>query len=107
LPILERAVVVVGIFIDGVYLATAWVVSVMLPPMAIFFPLFTLLKIWVICRASRLISTGFSNAPERTANKPLTMMMGYGCNAAGVVSTRILTAQRASDCDYHEQFCDL
>lgn len=83
-----------GFLIDGVYLATAWVVSVMLPPMAIFFPLFTLLEDFgylprVAFNLDRLFH--LSGAHGKQA---LTMSMGFGCNAAGVVSTRIINSPR-------------
>ena len=83
-----------GFLIDGVYLATAWVVSVMLPPMAIFFPLFTLLEDFgylprVAFNLDRLFKRSGAHGKQA-----LTMMMGYGCNAAGVVSTRIIDSPR-------------
>ncbi|MDQ3254554.1 MAG: ferrous iron transporter B, partial [Acidobacteriota bacterium] len=78
-----------GFVIDGVYLATAWVVSVMLPPMAIFFPLFTLLEnLGYLPRVAFNLDRLFKRAGAH-GKQALTMMMGYGCNAAGVVSTRI------------------
>ena len=83
-----------GFLIDGVYLATAWVVAVMLPPMAIFFPLFTLLEDFgylprVAFNLDRMFH--FAGAHGKQA---LTMSMGFGCNAAGVVSTRIINSPR-------------
>lgn len=83
-----------GFLIDGVYLATAWVVSVMLPPMAIFFPLWTLLEDFgylprVAFNLDRLFKRSGAHGKQA-----LTMMMGYGCNAAGVVSTRIIDSPR-------------
>lgn len=83
-----------GFFIDGVYLATAWVVSVMLPPMAIFFPLFTLLEDFgYLPRVAFNLDRLFKRAGAH-GKQSLTMMMGYGCNAAGVVSTRIIDSPR-------------
>lgn len=83
-----------GVLIDGVYLATAWVVSVMLPPMAIFFPLFTLLEDFgYLPRVAFNLDRLFKRAGAH-GKQALTMMMGYGCNAAGVVSTRIIDSPR-------------
>ncbi|MGN0573234.1 MAG: ferrous iron transport protein B, partial [Acutalibacteraceae bacterium] len=78
----------------GVYRVLAWVVSVMLPPMAIFFPLFTLLE-----------DSGFLPRIAYNLDKPfrlcsacgkqaLTMCMGFGCNAAGVIGCRIIDSPR-------------
>jgi ferrous iron transport protein B len=83
-----------GFLIDGVYLATAWVVSVMLPPMAIFFPLFTLLEDFgYLPRVAFNLDRLFQKAGAH-GKQSLTMMMGYGCNAAGVTSTRIIDSPR-------------
>ncbi len=83
-----------GLLIDGMYLATAWVVSVMLPPMAIFFPLFTLLEDFgYLPRVAFNMDALFRRAGAH-GKQALTMMMGYGCNAAGVVSTRIIDSPR-------------
>ena len=83
-----------GVLIDGVYLATAWVVSVMLPPMAIFFPLFTLLEDFgYLPRVAFNLDRLFQRAGAH-GKQSLTMVMGYGCNAAGVVSTRIIDSPR-------------
>ena len=83
-----------GILIDGMYLATAWVVSVMLPPMAIFFPLFTLLEDFgYLPRLAFNLDNLFKKAGAN-GKQALTMMMGFGCNAAGVVSTRIIDSSR-------------
>lgn len=83
-----------GFLIDGVYLATAWVVSVMLPPMAIFFPLFTLLEDFgYLPRVAFNLDRLFKRAGAH-GKQSLSMMMGYGCNAAGVISTRIIDSPR-------------
>jgi ferrous iron transport protein B len=83
-----------GLLIDGVYLATAWVVSVMLPPMTIFFPLFTLLEDFgYLPRVAFNMDALFKRSGAH-GKQALTMMMGYGCNAAGVVSTRIIDSPR-------------
>ncbi|NIV28482.1 MAG: ferrous iron transporter B, partial [Anaerolineae bacterium] len=78
-----------GVLIDGVFLATAWVVSVMLPPMAIFFPLFTLLEDFgYLPRVAFNLDHLFKKTGAH-GKQALTMMMGFGCNAAGVIATRI------------------
>jgi len=83
-----------GLLIDGVYLATAWVVSVMLPPMAIFFPLFTLLEDFgYLPRVAFNLDRLFASAGAH-GKQSLSMMMGFGCNAAGVVATRIIDSPR-------------
>jgi ferrous iron transport protein B len=83
-----------GILIDGVYLATAWVVSVMLPPMAIFFPLFTLLEDFgYLPRVAFNLDNLFKKSGAH-GKQSLSMMMGFGCNAAGVVATRIIDSPR-------------
>jgi ferrous iron transport protein B len=83
-----------GLLIDGIYLATAWVVSVMLPPMAIFFPLFTLLEDFgYLPRVAFNLDNIFKKAGAH-GKQALTMSMGFGCNAAGVVATRIIDSPR-------------
>lgn len=83
-----------GLLIDGVYLAMAWVFSVMLPPMAIFFPLFTLLEDFgYLPRVAFNLDRLFKSVGAH-GKQSLTMMMGYGCNAAGIVSTRIIDSPR-------------
>ncbi len=83
-----------GFFIDGIYLATAWVVSVMLPPMAIFFPLFTLLEDFgYLPRVAFNLDSMFQKAGAH-GKQALTMCMGFGCNAAGVVATRVIDSPR-------------
>lgn len=83
-----------GILIDGMYLATAWVVSVMLPPMAIFFPLFTLLEDFgYLPRVAFNLDNIFKKAGAH-GKQSLSMMMGFGCNAAGMVATRIIDSPR-------------
>ncbi|MCD6338702.1 MAG: ferrous iron transport protein B [Verrucomicrobia bacterium] len=83
-----------GLLIDGAYLTTAWVVSVMLPPMAIFFPLFTALEdLGYLPRVAFNLDGLFQKAGAH-GKQALTMMMGFGCNAAGVISTRIIDSPR-------------
>ena len=83
-----------GFLLDGVYLATAWVISVMLPPMAIFFPLFTLLEDFgYLPRVAFNLDALFRRAGAH-GKQALTMCMGFGCNAAGVISTRVIDSPR-------------
>ncbi len=83
-----------GVLIDGAYLAGAWVVSVMLPPMAIFFPLFTLLEDFgYLPRVAFNLDRLFSRAGAH-GKQALSMTMGFGCNAAGVVATRVIDSPR-------------
>ncbi|WP_374688854.1 ferrous iron transport protein B, partial [Promineifilum sp.] len=83
-----------GLLIDGMYLATAWVVSVMLPPMAIFFPLFTLLEDFgYLPRVAFNLDSAFKRSGAH-GRQALSMMMGFGCNAAGVVATRVIDSPR-------------
>ena len=83
-----------GFLIDGVYLAVAWVIAVMLPPMAIFFPLFTLLEDFgYLPRVAFNLDYLFKKSGAH-GKQALTMGMGFGCNAAGVVATRIIDSPR-------------
>lgn len=83
-----------GIFISGMYKTTAWVVSVMLPPMAIFFPLFTLLEdLGYLPRVAFNLDKFFKKAGAH-GKQALTMAMGFGCNAAGIVACRIIESPR-------------
>jgi ferrous iron transport protein B len=83
-----------GVLVDGMYLSTAWVVAVMLPPMAIFFPLFTLLEdLGYLPRVAFNLDGMFKKA-EAHGKQAMTMMMGFGCNAAGVVAARIIDSPR-------------
>ena len=83
-----------GLLIDGIYLAVAWVVAVMLPPMAIFFPLFTLLEDFgYLPRVAFNLDELFRKSGAH-GKQALTMSMGFGCNAAGVVATRIIDSPR-------------
>jgi len=83
-----------GLLLDGIYLAVAWVVAVMLPPMAIFFPLFTLLEDFgYLPRVAFNLDNLFRKSGAH-GKQALTMSMGFGCNAAGVVATRIIDSPR-------------
>lgn len=83
-----------GLLIDGIYLCVAWVVSVMLPPMAIFFPLFTLLEdLGYLPRIAFNMDPMFKMTGAH-GKQALTMAMGFGCNAAGVTACRIIDSPR-------------
>ena len=83
-----------GVLIDGAYLSMAWVISVMLPPMAIFFPIFTLLEdLGYLPRVAFNMDSFFRRAGAH-GKQALTMTMGFGCNAAGVIATRVIDSPR-------------
>lgn len=80
--------------VTGVYRTLAWVVSVMLPPMAIFFPLFTLLEdLGYLPRVAFNLDYYFKKACAH-GKQALTMCMGFGCNAAGIIACRIIDSPR-------------
>jgi len=83
-----------GLVIDGMYLSAAWVVSVMLPPMAIFFPLFTILEDFGYLPRVAFNMDGLFRRVGAHGKQALTMSMGYGCNAAGIIATRIIDSPR-------------
>ena len=84
----------ISLLIDGAYKTLAWVVSVMLPPMAIFFPLFTLLEdLGYLPRVAFNLDNAFRKC-SACGKQALTMCMGFGCNAAGVVGARIIDSPR-------------
>ncbi len=85
---------VTGLVWHGVFRGLAWVVSVMLPPMAIFFPLFTILEdLGYLPRVAFNLDWLFRKAGAH-GKQVLTMAMGFGCNAAGVTATRIIDSPR-------------
>ena len=80
--------------VTGVVRVVSWVVSVMLPPMAIFFPLFTLLEdSGYLPRVAYNLDKTFRKC-NACGKQALTMCMGFGCNAAGVVGARIIDSPR-------------
>lgn len=82
------------ILVLGMFRTLAWVVSVMLPPMAIFFPLFTLLEdLGYLPRVAFNLDNYFKKACAH-GKQALTMCMGFGCNAAGVIGCRIIDSPR-------------
>lgn len=83
-----------GLLVDGAYLSAAWVISVMLPPMAIFFPLFTLLEdLGYLPRVAFNMDNLYRKAGAH-GKQALTMSMGFGCNAAGVIAARVIDSPR-------------
>jgi len=92
--ILHIPTFITELLINGMYKTVAWVVAVMLPPMAIFFPLFTFLEdIGYLPRIAFNLDNYFKKACT-TGKQALTMCMGFGCNAAGVVGCRIIDSPR-------------
>lgn len=84
----------VSLLINGVYKTATWIVAVMLPPMAIFFPLFTLLEdLGYLPRIAFNLDKCF-NKCHSSGKQALTMCMGFGCNAAGVIGCRIMSSKR-------------
>ncbi len=84
----------ISAFIYGVYRVVAWIVSVMLPPMAIFFPLFTLLEDFGYLPRIAYNMDGVFQKCSACGKQCLTMAMGLGCNAAGVTGCRIIDSPR-------------
>ena len=83
-----------GLLIEGAYTTLAWIVSVMLPPMAIFFPLFTLLEdAGYLPRVAFNLDKSFHKC-KTCGKQALSMCMGLGCNSAGVVGCRIIDSPR-------------
>lgn len=81
-----------GLLIEGIYGTSAWITAVMLPPMAIFFPLFTLLEdLGVLPRIAFNLDRCFKCA-NTSGKQSLTMCMGLGCNAVGVTGCRIISS---------------
>lgn len=80
----------ISLLFEGVWRVLSWVVAVMLPPMAIFFPLFTLLEdLGYLPRIAFNLDKPFCKA-HACGKQALTMCMGFGCNAAGVTGCRSL-----------------
>ena len=83
-----------GAFVDGIYATSTRVIAVMLPPMAIFFPLFTILEdVGYLPRVAFLLDHGMSRCGG-CGKQALTMCMGLGCNAVGVTGCRIIDSPR-------------
>lgn len=83
-----------GLLLDGILKTCGWVISVMLPPMAIFFPLFSLLEdIGYLPRIAFNLD-GYFQRSHTCGKQALTMAMGFGCNAVGVATSRIIDSPR-------------
>lgn len=83
-----------GMLISGGFRVLGWVVSVMLPPMAIFFPCFTLLEdLGVLPRIAYVLDNSFEKA-NTCGKQALTICMGYGCNCVGISGARIIDSKR-------------
>ena len=94
LTFLDAPLVFIDVLLNGVYQTVAWVVSVMLPPMAIFFPLFTLLEdSGYLPRVAFNMDRCFRRAGAH-GKQVLTMCMGFGCNACAVMNCRIIDSPR-------------
>ena len=94
LKMLDTPIWLKSLIVDGIYRVPAWVISVMLPPMAIFFPLFTLLEdAGYLPRVAFNLDKPFKRC-RSCGKQALTMCMGFGCNAAGVVGCRIIDSPR-------------
>lgn len=83
-----------SLLMDGIWLTVSWVVAVMLPPMAIFFPLFTLLEDFGLLPRIAFNLDGLFQKAGAHGKQALTMCMGFGCNAAGVTACRIIESPR-------------
>ncbi len=94
LSVIHCPELIISALIDGVYTALTWIVSVMLPPMAIFFPLFTLMEdSGYLPRIAFNLDTIFRKANAH-GKQSLTIAMGFGCNACGVTGCRIIDSPR-------------
>ncbi len=94
LSVLNTPDFIIGLLVDGVYSTTAWVTAVMLPPMAIFFPLFTLLEdLGFLPRIAFNLDRCFART-NSSGKQALTMCMGLGCNAVGVTGCRIISSEK-------------
>lgn len=80
--------------IDGMVKTAGWVISVMLPPMAIFFPMFTLLEDYGYLPRIAFNLDGFFQKACTCGKQALTICMGFGCNAVGVTGARIIDSER-------------
>ena len=86
--------IIVDALINGMYKVLAWVVAVMLPPMAIFFPLFTLLEDLGVLPRIAFNLDGIFKKCSACGKQALTMCMGFGCNACGITGCRIIDSPR-------------
>ena len=85
---------IIDMLINGIYQTLTWVISVMLPPMAIFFPLFTFLEDLGYLPRIAFNMDGFFKKACCSGKQMITMCMGFGCNACGVTGCRIIDSPR-------------
>lgn len=83
-----------NMLINGVYQTLTWIIAVMLPPMAIFFPLFTILEDLGYLPRIAFNMDGFLKKACCSGKQMITMCMGFGCNACGVTGCRIIDSPR-------------
>lgn len=83
-----------GALVSGMYNVLTRVISVMLPPMAIFFPLFTLLEDFGYLPRVAFNLDKYFKSCSACGKQALTMSMGFGCNSAGIVGCRIIDSPR-------------
>lgn len=83
-----------GFIVDGIVKTCGWVIAVMLPPMAIFFPMFTLLEDFGYLPRIAFNLDGFFQKACTCGKQALTMCMGFGCNAVGIMGARIIDSPR-------------
>lgn len=88
------SLVLIDLLVNGVYKVTTWVVSVMLPPMMIFFPLFTLLEDFGYLPRIAFNLDGMFKKCSACGKQALTMSMGFGCNCVGITGARIIDSKR-------------
>ena len=86
--------VVINCIVYGIFRVLAWVVSVMLPPMAIFFPIFALLEDFGFLPRIAFNLDKYFKKCASCGKQALTMCMGFGCNAVGVIGARIIDSKR-------------
>ena len=86
--------IITSIVLNGIYKTTTWVISVMLPPMCIFFPIFAILEDYGILPRIAFNMDKLFKKCKSCGKQALTMCMGFGCNAVGVTSTRIIDSKR-------------
>jgi len=84
----------VSLLVDGIYTTLSWVVSVMLPPMAIFFPIFSLLEDSGLLPRIAFNTDGLFSKAGGNGQQALTMAMGFGCNCCGVTGCRIIRSKK-------------
>ncbi len=90
--------VLTGVLLKGGFRVLGWVVAVMLPPMAIFFPLFTFLEeLGILPRVAYVLDNGFHKVGS-CGKQALTVAMGYGCNCVGVTGARIIDSKKERLC---------